>query len=345
MGGSKYSHDDYAARTGCRAFLSSTMGIPMEDATFKYSHDIKTGKVAAKVHPSLDPKGVKIRESRDSDTHPVSVPVAVIFDTTGSMQDVPITIQKKLSSLMGCFLDDKASGKKYLGEGYPAIMLGAVDDWDAMLHWGHGGTFQIGQFESGIEIDDNLTNLWLTGQGGGTYDEEYELAVYFMARHTVHDHFEKRGRKGYLFLIGDEHAYRELGKHKVLDVLGETIQDDISFEDILKEAQQKYHVFMIIPNLTNHYGDAELERWWVDKLGQQNVIKLEEPEKICETIVSAVAICEEYVGLDELVADGVADGKMSSALVHLAKSTGEVSRYSADGLPKVAGTAGGAERL
>jgi hypothetical protein len=246
---------------------------------------------------------------------------------------------------MGCFLDDKASGKKYLGEGYPAIMIGAVDDFDAMAHCGHGGTFQIGQFESGIEIDDNLTNLWLTGMGGGTYDEEYELAAYFMARHTAHDHMEKRGRKGYLFFIGDEHAYRVLTKEKIETILGEKVQGDIPFEDILEEAKKLYHVFFIIPQMTSHYHDRELEQWWVKRLSQQNVIKLEDPAKICECIVSAVAICEEYVGIDELVSDGIADPSVKTALVHLAKHAGEVSRYSADGLPEVSGKSGGVDRL
>jgi hypothetical protein len=321
------------------------MGITEEKATFKYSHDIDTGTVAAAVHPSLEPKGVKIREARDSDAHPISVPIAVITDTTGSMQEVPKMIQKALSKLMGHFLDDKASGKKYLGDGYPAIMIGAVDDYDAMRSNGHAGTFQIGQFESGIEIDDNLTNLWLTGLGGGTYEEEYELAAYFMARHTAHDHFEKRGRKGYIFFIGDEHAYDVLSKKKISDIIGDTVQDDLKFSDILKELEEKYHVFFIIPNMTSHYADKSLEKYWVNLLGQQNVIKLQDPNKICETIVSAVAICEEYVGIDDLVADGVADAGISSALVPLSKATGEISRYSAENLPSVAGSAGGVDRL
>jgi hypothetical protein len=327
--------------------FSTSHGISMDDATFKHSHDIKTGAAEAKVHDSLSPKGVKIRESRDSDAHPVSVPIAVITDTTGSMMDVPKMLQKELSKLMGHFLDDKASGKKYLGEGYPAIMIGAVDDYDAMSRYfgKPDGSFQIGQFESGIEIDDNLSNLWLTNHGGGTYEEEYELAVYFMARHTVHDHFEKRGRKGYLFIIGDEHAYDVLGKHKVKDVIGDVIQDDIAFPALLKEAQERYHVFFVIPNMTSHYSDKSLEKYWVNLIGQQNVIKLENPAKICECIVSAVAICEEYVGIDDLVSDGIADVGISSALVPLSKATGEVSRYSAENLPAVAGAAGGVDRL
>jgi hypothetical protein len=345
MGGSYYSKDDYKSRTTSRVNYASAMGITEDKATFKYDTDIKSGAIDAKVHASLEPKGVKIRESRDSDAHPISVPIAVITDTTGSMQEVPRMIQKALSKLMGHFLDDKASGKKYLGEGYPAIMIGAVDDYDAMAMFKHAGTFQIGQFESGIEIDDNLTNLWITGHGGGTYEEEYELAAYFMARHTVHDHFEKRGRKGYVFFIGDEHAYDVLSPRKISDIIGDTVQDALQFSDILKELQEKYNVFFIIPQMTSHYNDKSLEKYWINLLGQQNVIKLQDPAKICECIVSAVAICEEYVGIDELVADGIADGALSSALVPLSKATGEISRYSAENLPAVSGPAGGVDRL
>ncbi len=345
MGGSSYSKHDYDSRSSMRSSHAAIHHMSIDDATFAHSRDIKDGTIAAKVHASLDPKGVKIREARDSDKHPVSVPVAILCDTTGSMGGVPKIIQKELSHLMGCFLDDKASGKKYLGEGYPAILIGAVDDYDAMAHFGHNGTLQVGQFESGIEIDDNLTNLWITAMGGGTYDEDYELGLYFMARHTAHDHFEKRGRKGYIFMIGDEHAYRRLRKAVVADIIGDTLQEDMTLEEILKEAQERYHVFMIIPNMTSYYNDPELEKWWVGHLGQQNVIKLADPEKICQCIVSAVAICEEYVGLDELVADGVADKNVSGALVHLAKAAGDISRYSADGLPAVAGAPGGVDRL
>jgi hypothetical protein len=342
MGGSTYSHDDYASRTTARADFSSKMGIPVADATFKHSYDIKTGTAPAKVHASLDPFGVKVRESRDSGPHPVTVPVAVLFDTTGSMQEVPIMLQRELSRLMGCFLNDKASGKRYLGDGYPAIMIGGFDDFAAM-GGGRNGILQVGQFESGIEIDDNLTNMWLTGRGGGTYDEDSEMALYFMARHTAHDHMEKRGRKGYCFIVTDEHAYRRLSCRQVKEVIGDTLQADMAIEEVIAEAQKLYHVFVIIPALTYHYDDRELERWWVKQLGQQNVLKLAQPERICEMIVAAVALCEEHTALEDLETDGLMTG-LEGALVPLSK-TKEVSRYSADGLPAVSGDAGGIERL
>jgi hypothetical protein len=336
MGGSSYSDTDYAARTSARVDDARSRGIGVKHATFAYSHGIASGITAAKVHASLEPLGVKIRESRDSDAHPLSVPIAVIFDTTGSMSEVPYLMQEELTKLMGFFLNDKASGKKYLGEGYPALMVGGVDDFDAMDSYGGNGCLQIGQFESGIEIDDNLTNMWITHLGGGTYCESYQLAMYFLARHTVHDHFEKRGKKGYAFFIGDEHPYPEVEAKEVKAIIGDTLQSDIPTKEIIEELKTRYHVFFIIPNNTQHYNDAALEKSWVKLLGQQNVLKLAEPKKICEMIASAVAICESYADINDLVGDGVGVG-VSDALVPLSKATGEVSKYSADSLKPIAG--------
>src|SRR5690349_13958771 len=53
------------------------------------------------VHAKMNPLGVKCRESRDSDAHPDSRGVAVLFDVTGSMGVVPRILQKNLCQLMG----------------------------------------------------------------------------------------------------------------------------------------------------------------------------------------------------------------------------------------------------
>jgi hypothetical protein len=338
MGSSTYSRDDAAARSTLRSSIAKDKGISYASAAFAYDHDIKTGVRAAKVHDTLSPHGVKIRESRDSAAHPVAVPIAVCLDTTGSMASVPAIIQEKLSHLMGAFLDDKASGKKYLGEGYPAIMIAAVDDYDAMGGTKGEGCIQIGQFESGIEIDDNLTNIWLTRNGGGTYQESYDLFLYMLANKTAHDHWDKRGRRGYAFIIGDEMGYPKVSKEQIHNVIGDTIQADIPLAEIVRQAQERYNVFFVTPNMTSHYGDPKLQRFWVDLLGQQNVIKLDQPEKICECIVGAVAICENHIGADDISTDLGFD---STALVPLARAGAGVSRYSADGLPAVAGSVGG----
>lgn len=333
MGGSTYSRDDYRTRDAHR----KSTGTP----TFAYHDAIRRGK-ASGVHPSLSPRGVKLREARDSTAHAISVPIALCNDLTGSMQSVPITLQAKEPELMGLFLKDRAAGKKYLGEGYPAIMIAGVDDYFAI---GAEGALQVGQFESGIEIDDNLTNLWLTGAGGGNWGESYDLFLYFLARHTAHDHWDKRKQKAHAFIVCDEPLFAAVKAEAVEAVIGDKLQGDIPIAQIIAEVQERYFLSCIIPNQTSHYTSQDLRDRWKAAIGAQHVLLLEDPTKICELIVSTVAMCEGVVSYQELIDDNVATGAVGSALVPLSKATGELSRYSAAGLPAVAGDAGGSERL
>ena len=139
--GGGWSDKDYAVRTASRA----ASGV----STFAYSDDIKYGKIAAKVHDSLNPfLGVKFRESRDSELHPNTLAIIGLKDVTGSQAEVPGIVQKALPKLMGLL------SQKGLCRTYPAFMVGAVGDatFDSV-------PFQIGQFENDIKIEDDLTNL------------------------------------------------------------------------------------------------------------------------------------------------------------------------------------------
>jgi hypothetical protein len=96
--------------------------------------------------------------------------------------------------------------------------------------------------------------------------------------------------------------------------------------------------------MTSHFSDESLHKYWIKLLGQQNFLLLNDPHKICECIVGAVAICEQNASMEDLEEDGLGNG-VSTALACLAKNTGEISKYSADGLPAVPGSAEGIERL
>ena len=181
MGSGRWSTDVYDAAARFRAASGAS--------AFAYSDG-----GATQVHPALDPRGV-MRESRDSAEHPESLAIAVLFDVTGSMRGVPRALQAKLPQLLGLLLR-----KGYVE--HPQIMFGAIGDATC-----DRAPLQVGQFESDNRMDDDLGRILLEGGGGGQKTESYELAMYFMARHTAIDCFDKRGRRGYLFIIGDEMAY------------------------------------------------------------------------------------------------------------------------------------------
>src|SRR5262249_14384559 len=188
-------------------------------------HAVRTGAADQAVHPKMNPRGVKVRESRDSAAHPESHAVAVLFDVTGSMQSVPRVLQAHLPQLMGLLIR-----KGYLD--HPQILTGAIGDAT-----GDAARLQVGQFESGIEIEEDLGRLSLEGGGGGHITESYELALYFMARHTAMDCYEKRNRRGYLFVIGDEIPYPKVKRQEVRAFIDDGLQTSLPVEEVVAELQ------------------------------------------------------------------------------------------------------------
>jgi hypothetical protein len=299
MGTTRWSDDHYRDRAKLRARTG-------KDA-FEYDHAIRTGEAARAVHPNMNPRGVRVRESRDSDAHPQSHAVAVLFDVTGSMQGVPRVLQAHLPKLMGLLIR-----KGYLD--HPQILIGAIGDATC-----DAAPLQVGQFESGIEIEENLGKLYLEGGGGGHITESYELALYFMARHTAIDCHEKRGQRGYLFVIGDEIPYTKVKQKEVRAFIGDGLQTSIPVEEVVAELQRTYDVYHVLPKMTCNWNSPVVRRGWVKLLGQ-NALRLEEPAAICELIASTIGLAEGKVDLEHLT-DDLCQAGTSAAVARAVRKT------------------------
>jgi hypothetical protein len=315
MGSGIWSTDVYDAAARYRAATGASA----------FSH---TDSGARSVHPGLDPFGVSVRESRDSDEHPESVAIAVLFDVTGSMRTVPRVLQRKLPQLLGL-----VQRKGYAT--HPQILFGGIGDATC-----DRAPLQIGQFESDNRMDDDLGRILLEGGGGGQMTESYELAMYFMARHTAIDSFERRGRRGYLFLIGDELPYGHVKPREVKRVIGDELAEPIAVEAILAELRRKYDTYYILPAGSSYAGDQTVLDTWRGLLGQ-NVIALDDLDAVCETIALTVGLGEGAVDLDAGLEDlrdvgSDATGTVSKALARIGAERGPVTVST---LPAPRGTA------
>jgi hypothetical protein len=277
MGSGRWSTDVYDAAARFRAATGAS--------AFAYSDG-----GATRVHPALDPFGVTVRESRDSAEHPRSLAIAVLFDVTGSMRGVPRVLQAKLPQLLGLLLR-----KGYAAD--PQVMFGAIGDATC-----DRAPLQIGQFESDNRMDDYLGRILLEGGGGGQETESYELALYFMARHTAIDCYAKRGRRGYLFVIGDEMAYPQVKPTEVRDVIGGGLQANLPLPALIDEVTAKWDTYYILPAGASYVGDRQVLGFWHDLLGQ-NVIQLADLDAVCETIALTVGLGEDAVNLNGGLAD------------------------------------------
>jgi hypothetical protein len=289
MGSGIWSTDVYDAGSRYRAATGAS--------PFAYSDS-----GARSVHPSLDPCGVTARESRDSDEHPNSLAIAVLFDVTGSMGHVPRVLQTKLPQLLGLL-----QRKGYAAD--PQIMFGAIGDATC-----DRVPLQIGQFESDNRMDDDLGRIVLEGGGGGQMTESYELAMYFMARHTSLDCHAKRGRRGYLFIIGDEMAYPRIKAREVREVVGDELTDDLPLRRIVAEVRRTYDTYYLLPAGSTYARDARVLGFWRDLLGQ-NAIELDDLAAVCETIALTVGLGEEAVDLDQGLDDLREVGSEAAATV------------------------------
>lgn len=279
MGNSTYSSSVFTSTVGAKIAAGTT--------PFGHTSSVKSGAVAAAVHPSLDPAGknkagIIIRESRDSDAHPDSVGVVLIADQTGSMDIVPRTFVEKLGKLMSLIVS-----KGYLAD--PHILFGAIGD--AYCH--EVAPLQIGQFEAGNQMDSALTNILLENGGGGQMHESYELALWFLAEYASMDCFEKRGRKGYLFIFGDELPYDFVSKDQVERLTGVKLENDIPLDEILAKVQEKFELFWVMPGGTMYWGNPSVEKPQQKRFGER-FIKLEKPEEMAELVAATIGSFEGY---------------------------------------------------
>ena len=227
----------------------------------------------------MNPKGVRARESRDSATHPNSLSIAFALDVTGSMGGIPVLMATKLlPTFMKILLDVKVPD--------PQVLFLAIGDANH-----DRAPLQVGQFKSTAELMDQwLTWTYLEG-GGGDLPESYELALYFLAMHTAMDCWEKRKKRGYLFITGDATPFPTLSRHVVETIIGDRLDEDLTVEEVVAKCQETFVPFFIIPDKGRR---RNCERSWRDLLGD-NVLCMDTPEDVCAVTAGALALCERVV--------------------------------------------------
>lgn len=234
------------------------------------------------INKNLSPKDVKLRESRDSADNPNSTPIVVALDVTGSMGMIAEVLARKgLGTLFTEILDRKPVAD-------PHVMFMAIGDANH-----DRAPLQVSQFEADNRIVEQLTQIYLEGGGGGNQFESYNLPWYFAAKHTVHDSLVKRGKRGYLFTVGDEEAPKALTIDQIKEVIGDDLEREMTSEEMLRDAMRMYDVFHVIIEEGSHARTQphKVKQSWNKMLGQ-HVISLSDHTKLAETIVSTIEVVE-----------------------------------------------------
>ncbi len=226
------------------------------------------------IHESMDPKSLVLRESRDSETHPNTVPIILTLDVTGSMGHIP-------EHLVRNGLPKMMDGMIQRGVKDAALLFMAVGD-----HECDRCPLQVGQFESGDEeLDMWLTRTYLEGGGGPNDGESYLLAWYLAAHHTDIDSFNKRGQKGILFTIGDEPGLGSVSENALIEVFGPGQYKTYSDHELLNMASEKWDIYHILITGRGRSRDAEV--YWSQLLGKK-CLMVDDHNKIPELVANTV---------------------------------------------------------
>ena len=226
----------------------------------------------------LNPLNFKVRESRDSDANPKSTPIIVACDVTGSMGYLSEQIVKNgLGVIMKEIYDRKPVTD-------PHVMCAATGD----VMSDHA-PIQMTQFEAGVAaLTSQVEKIYLEGNGGGNGGESYNTVWYGAAFRTSCDSQAKRGKKGYLFTIGDEPPHRVLSKDAIKRFFGDDVERDLTSEELRDVVNQNWHVFHLL--VGNYSGSVSR---WRDLLGER-AIPVSDVSKLAEVIVSTIQVIEGH---------------------------------------------------
>lgn len=297
MGYGTYSARDWDTYSAATTSTIKDRGFA---STFKVSS-------ASGIAPDFVPSKITLRESCDSADNPASTAIILAIDVTGSMGEPLAT--KLVTETAGKAFDEfvkraaDPNGKMVTD---PHLMVMAVGDADYDT-----APLQVAQFESKPEVlATQVEKMFIECRGGGNQFESYLLPLYFAATRTSIDCFTKRGKKGFLFTIGDELPHEVLTRRQIESVFGDTVQADLTAAQVIEMVERQYHYYHIV-EASRAPMTRQIDAW--RKLIGQRVIVLKDVDMLGEVMA---AILEVVGGRDkDAVVASFGDPSSSKALV------------------------------
>jgi hypothetical protein len=234
-----------------------------------------------RLDPDFNPALIVKRESRDSEDNPQSTPIILASDVTGSMGMVAHALMSNGLNTLATEIYERRPVSD------PHVMVMAVGDAKV-----DAAPLQATQFEADIRLADQVRRLWLEGGGGGNGGESYSAAHWFAGMRTDVDSVKLRGKKGYLFTIGDEPIHDGLFREELERIFGERFERGLSARECLALAERSYEVFHVVI-MEGYAGTAfgHVMRTW-EPLLPGRILVLEDHRRLAEAVVSAIQVAE-----------------------------------------------------
>ncbi len=278
MGGSSYSSKDWDSFSKSRSYSD-----PKTTTEKIYS--------CRDLHSDLDPKKFIIRECVDGKENPLSTPIILGLDVTGSMSPV---LDKIARSGLNTLCSEIFNRKPVTDPHICTLAIGDMYCDEAPL--------QATQFEADIRIFEQLEKIYLENGGGGNNHESYILAWWFAKYKTLTDSFKKRGQKGFIFTIGDEEITPKISELEIKKHLGISQARTFYAQELYDITSLEWNIFHVIIKEGNYASRnlSSVVKSWQDVIGSQHLLITEDYKNLAEIIVSTIQTAQG-VSKDEII--------------------------------------------
>lgn len=200
-----------------------------------------------------------------------TAPLTILVDVTGSMGDWPAVMFSKLP-----YMDNEC--KEYLGEDFE-LSFAAVGD-------AHSDQFpiQVRPFSKGRDMEAQLKELVIEGNGGGQCHESYELTALYYARNVE----MPNAKRPIMIIIGDEGFYDHISKEHAKMAHVKLGSADIKTTDVFDELKEKYSIYLIRKPYSS--GDEKhIQKKWEDLIGKEHIAILPAADRVVDVIFGILA--------------------------------------------------------
>lgn len=209
--------------------------------------------------------------------------VMVVLDVTGSMQQWPQEIFKRLPLLYTDLV-------RYFGSDDVEVLFIAHGDASGSDRY----PIQIGHFAKGPDLDLVLASLEREGGGSGreSQHESHELVAY----HLVERVDTSSAQNVFALFVTDEAGYDAVSASQAEHLLGVSMNRELArTKDVFAYLSRKADVYAVVCD-TQTYSNPVAPGWWREMLGAERTLGLDDARRIVDVILGVIA---SKVGKDE----------------------------------------------
>ncbi|MBP6889063.1 MAG: hypothetical protein KBC83_01695 [Candidatus Moranbacteria bacterium] len=237
------------------------------------SNDGRSRKIDAfanKLGPKTIPNGKSTLSSTAANV------VMVVLDVTGSMQEWPQEIFRRLPLLYTDLV-------RYLGSDDLEVLFIAHGDASGSDRY----PVQVGRFARGAELDAVLASLEREGGGSGreSQRESQELIAYYMVERID----TTSAQNVFVFFVTDEAGYDTVTASQVDQLLGVPMNHElIRTADVFAKLSITADVYAVVCD-TKSYDSPLAPTWWKKMLGSEQVLLLDDARRIVDVLLGVMA--------------------------------------------------------